>query len=39
MAVVTMHDSTCVVQGRQTSFNQLIEAMTASADAEMIKPV
>lgn len=39
MAVVTIHDSTCVVQGQQTSFNELIEAMTASADAEMIKPV
>lgn len=38
-AVVTMHDSTCVVQGRHTSFNQLIKAMTAAADAEMIKLV
>lgn len=38
MAVVTIHDSTCVVQKQHTSFNQLIKAMTASADAEMIKP-
>lgn len=38
MSIVTIHDSMCVVQGRQTSFNQVIKAMTESADTEPIKP-
>jgi len=38
MAIVTIHDSMCVVQGQQTSFNQVIKAMTESADTEPIKP-
>lgn len=38
MAIVTIHDSMCLVRGRQTSFNQVIKAMTESANAEMIKP-
>jgi len=38
MSIVTVHDSMCVVQGQQTAFNQVIKAMTASADAEIIKP-
>ncbi len=38
MSIVTIHDSMCVVQGRQTSFNQLIKAMTDSANTEIIKP-
>ena len=38
MAIVTVHDSMCIVQGQNVSFNQLIQAMTASANAEIIKP-
>lgn len=38
MSIVTIHDSMCIVQGQQTSFNQVIKAMTASADTEIIKP-
>ncbi|MBU2641940.1 MAG: DUF2173 family protein [Gammaproteobacteria bacterium] len=38
MSIVTIHDSMCIVQGQQTSFNQVIQAMTASADTEIIKP-
>jgi len=38
MAIVSVHDSMCIVQGQQTSFNQVIQAMTASANTEMIKP-
>lgn len=38
MAIVTIRDSTCMVQGRQTSFNQVIKAMTESAATELIKP-
>jgi len=38
MSIVTVHDSMCVVQGQQTAFNQVIKAMTASANAEIIKP-
>ena len=38
MSIVTVHDSMCIVQGKQTSFNQVIKAMTESADTEIIKP-
>jgi roadblock/LC7 domain-containing protein len=38
MSIVTVHDSMCIVQGQKASFNQVIEAMTASANTEMIKP-
>lgn len=38
MAIVSVHDSMCIVQGQQTSFNQVIQAMTASANTGMIKP-
>lgn len=38
MSIVTIHDSVCIVQGQQTSFNQMIQAMTVLADAEVIKP-
>lgn len=38
MSIVTVHDSMCIVQGQQASFNQVIKAMTASANTEMIKP-
>jgi len=38
MAIVTIHDSMCIVQGRQTSFNQVIKSMTESAGSEPIKP-
>lgn len=38
MSVVTIHDSLCIVQAQQTSFNQLIKAMRESAEAEPIKP-
>jgi roadblock/LC7 domain-containing protein len=38
MSIVTIHDSMCIVQGRQVSFNQLIKAMTESAEIELIKP-
>jgi roadblock/LC7 domain-containing protein len=38
MSIVTIHDSMCIVQGRQTSFNQLVKAMTESANTEPIKP-
>ena len=38
MSIVTIHDSMCIVQGRQASFNQVIKAMTESADTEPIKP-
>jgi roadblock/LC7 domain-containing protein len=37
-AVVTVYDGTCIVQGRQAPFNQLIEAMTEAAGTELIKP-
>lgn len=37
-AIVAVHDSMCIVQGRQASFSQLIKTMTASAQAEIIKP-
>lgn len=38
MSIVTVHDSVCIVRGRKTSFNQVIKAMTESADTEVIKP-
>jgi roadblock/LC7 domain-containing protein len=38
MSIVTIHDSMCIVRGRQTSFNQVVKAMTESADTEPIKP-
>ena len=38
MSIVTIHDSMCIVQGRQTSFNRVIKAMTESAGTEPIKP-
>lgn len=38
MSIVSIHDSMCIVQGQQTSFNQLIKAMKESADSELIKP-
>lgn len=38
MSIVTIHDSMCIVQGRQASFNQVIKAMTESADVEPIEP-
>lgn len=31
MSVVTIQDSTCMVQGPQASFNQVVKAMTESA--------
>jgi roadblock/LC7 domain-containing protein len=37
-AIVSVRDSVCVAQAGHTSFNQLIQAMTKSADAEVIKP-
>lgn len=37
-SIVTIHDSVCIVQGRQASFNQTIKAMTVSAATEPIKP-
>jgi roadblock/LC7 domain-containing protein len=38
MSIVTVHDSMCIVQGQQVSFNQVIKAMAESAGAEIIKP-
>lgn len=38
MSIVTIHDSLCVVRGRQASFNQLVKAMTESAGTEPVKP-
>ncbi len=38
MSIVAIHDSLCVVQGGQASFNQLVKAMTESAGTEPIKP-
>lgn len=38
MSIVTIHDSMCIAQGRQTAFNQVIKAMTESANSEPIKP-
>lgn len=38
MSFVAIHDNVCIVRGEQTSFNQVIEAMKASADAEIITP-
>ena len=38
MAIVAVHDSLCLAQGRNTSFNQLIQAMRESAQTEPIKP-
>jgi len=38
ISIVTIHDSTCIVQGQQASFNQLIKAMRKSANTEIIKP-
>jgi hypothetical protein len=38
MSIVSVYDGMCVVQGRRVSFNQLIPAMTAAADTELIKP-
>jgi roadblock/LC7 domain-containing protein len=37
-AIVSVRDSVCVAQAGHTSFNQLIQTMTESADAEVIKP-
>lgn len=37
-AIVAVHDSMCIVQAQSTSLNQLIQAMTASANTEIIKP-
>jgi hypothetical protein len=31
MSLITIRDSTCMVQGQKTSFNQVIQAMTESA--------
>jgi roadblock/LC7 domain-containing protein len=31
MSVVTIQDGTCMVQGQQASFNQVVKAMTESA--------
>lgn len=31
MSLITIRDSTCMVQGQKTSFNQVIKAMTESA--------
>lgn len=36
--IVTIHDSACVVEGRQAAFNQAIKAMRDAANAEPIKP-
>lgn len=38
MSIVAIHDSMCIVQGGQTSFNQVVKAMTESAGTEPIKP-
>jgi len=38
MSIVTVHDSMCLVHGRQASFNQAIKAMRESAGHEPIKP-
>jgi len=38
MSIVAIHDSLCVVQGGQASFNQLVKAMTESAGTEPVKP-
>lgn len=38
MSIVSIHDSMCLVRGRQTSFNQVVEAMTESAATEPVKP-
>ncbi|MGE5320452.1 MAG: DUF2173 family protein [Hyphomicrobiaceae bacterium] len=38
MAVVTIHDSACIVQGRQASFNQMIKTMTESAKLDFTEP-
>jgi roadblock/LC7 domain-containing protein len=38
MSIVTIHDSMCIVRGRQASFNQMVKAMTESAHTEPIKP-
>lgn len=38
MAIVTIRDSTCMVQAQQTSFNQVVRAMTESAATELIQP-
>ena len=38
MSIVAIHDSVCLVRGRETSFNRLIKAMTESADSELLKP-
>lgn len=38
MSIVAVHDSMCIVQGQQASFNRVIKAMTAAANTEIIKP-
>lgn len=38
MSFVAIHDSVCIVRGQQASFNQVIKAMKASADAEIVTP-
>lgn len=38
MSFVAIHDSVCIVRGQQASLNQVIKAMKASADAEIITP-
>jgi roadblock/LC7 domain-containing protein len=38
MAIVTIHDSMCLVDARQAAFNQVVQAMRESADSEPIKP-
>lgn len=38
LSLVTVHDSTCIVQAQSTSFNDVFRAMTEAAVAEPIKP-
>lgn len=38
LSLVTVHDSTCIVQAQSTSFNDVFRAMTDAAVAEPIKP-
>lgn len=36
--IVSVHDTVCVAQAGQTSFNQLIQAMQVSAEVELFNP-
>lgn len=38
MSIVAIHDSVCLAQSAATSFSQLIQTMTESADVEVFKP-